>query len=96
MSSLLSMTFTRLSKVIAAVLVSGYVVQLFVPSTRQYLALVPGRYVASQLRRCQYLNSQHPDLSALQVHTLRLERVHGGPVGSEPCQGDISLFAARS
>ncbi|KAK9797058.1 hypothetical protein WJX73_010621 [Symbiochloris irregularis] len=39
------MNFTRLSKVISAVLVTGYVVQLLVPSSRQYLALVPGRFI---------------------------------------------------
>ena len=37
------MSFTRLSKAVSALLVAGYAVQLFVPATRQYLALVPGR-----------------------------------------------------
>lgn len=39
------MTFTRLSKVISCVLLVGYAVQVVVPSARQYLALVPGRFI---------------------------------------------------
>ena len=39
----LSLSFTRLSKAFAGVLVLGYVVQLVVPAAREYLALVPGR-----------------------------------------------------
>lgn len=39
----LSLSFTRLSKAVAAVLCIGYVVQLLVPLARENLALVPGR-----------------------------------------------------
>lgn len=42
-ASLLS--FTKLSKGIAIILVAGYVVQFAVPSSKEYIALVPGRYV---------------------------------------------------
>lgn len=35
--------FTRLSKLISGVLVSGYLLQLLFPDVRMYLGLVPGR-----------------------------------------------------
>eukprot|EP00884_Botryococcus_braunii_P011854 jgi/Botrbrau1/2066/Bobra.0047s0031.1 len=41
----LNLTFTKLSKVIAGILVLGYVAQFLAPSSRQYLALVPGRFI---------------------------------------------------
>ena len=37
--------FTRLSRALASLLLVGYLTQLTVPSTRQYLALVPGRFI---------------------------------------------------
>ena len=37
--------FTRLSRALAGLLVAGYLTQLVSPSTRQYLALVPGRFI---------------------------------------------------
>lgn len=40
----LNLNFTKLSRVIAGVLVAGYLAQLIAPSSRQYLALVPGRW----------------------------------------------------
>lgn len=39
------LSFTKLSKVISGVLVVGYLVQLIAPSTRQYTALVIGRFI---------------------------------------------------
>ena len=36
---------TKLSKVIAAVLTAGYLVQLIYGPTREYLAMVAGRFV---------------------------------------------------
>lgn len=37
--------FTQLSRALSALLVIGYTTQLVLPSTRQYLALVPGRFI---------------------------------------------------
>ncbi|KAK9829700.1 hypothetical protein WJX72_007428 [[Myrmecia] bisecta] len=43
MQSGYNLTFTKLSRAIAVLLITGYFTQLLVPSTRQYLALVAGR-----------------------------------------------------
>jgi hypothetical protein len=40
-----SQRFTRLSKVLAAVLLGLFLVTFFAPSSKEYLTLVPGRYV---------------------------------------------------
>lgn len=44
----LNFNFTRLSQALAGVLCLGYVVQLVVPTARDYLTLVPGRCVGSK------------------------------------------------
>ena len=49
--SQLNFNFTRLSKALAGVLCLGYVVQLVVPTARDYLTLVLGRCVGSKLTR---------------------------------------------
>lgn len=43
----LNLHFTKLSRVFAGILVAGYLAQLIAPSSRQYLALVPGRWETS-------------------------------------------------
>lgn len=37
--------FTRLSKVLAVVLLGLFLVTYFAPSSKEYLTLVPGRYI---------------------------------------------------
>ena len=57
-TSQLNFNFTRLSKALAGVLCLGYVVQLVVPTARDYLTLVPGRCVGS-LRKLTRLVPDH-------------------------------------
>jgi hypothetical protein len=45
--------FTRLSKVLAVVLLGLFLVTYFAPSSKEYLTLVPGRYyIALSGARC--------------------------------------------